>query len=153
LTREDLAYRIFFVSVRTISRDLDFLRQQQPPPPLLLRSTVHDIGPVLSHRVQIVRLALQGKTTTEICRRLRHSPTAVAHYLDTFCRCAQLSQEGFHPTQIAFLLRRGPALIRQYLQVLQECPRDPNMAYHLQQLLQIGQVPSKKNLRRDAHGR
>lgn len=40
LTREDLAYRIFFVSPRTISRDLAGLRDQNPPPPLPLRSLV-----------------------------------------------------------------------------------------------------------------
>ena len=68
LTREDLAYRIFFVGTRTISRDLALLRAKDASPPVPLRSTVHDIGPVLTHRVQIVRLALEGKTTTQICR-------------------------------------------------------------------------------------
>src|SRR3989442_10438660 len=54
LTREDLAYRIFTESPRTISRDLAALRRQQPPLPIPLRSTVPDIGPRLTHRVEIV---------------------------------------------------------------------------------------------------
>jgi hypothetical protein len=154
LTREDLAYRIFFVSPRTISRDLAWLRRQDPPLPLPLRSLVHDIGPVLTHRVQIIRLALQGKTTTEICRILRHSPAAVANYLSTFARCAQLAQRQLQASQIAFLLRRGWALIRHYLDLLAECERDPTMAYHLEQLLQIGQIRGeKKSAGRNVHAR
>lgn len=144
LTREDLAYRIFFVGLRTISRDLAVLRRLQPAPPLPLRSTLHDIGPVLTHRVQIVRLALQGKTTTQICQILRHSPEAVQNYLSTFTRCAQLAQRGLPAGQIAFLLGRGPALIAQYSQLLADCGSDPNLAYHLQQLLEIGQAVGKK---------
>ncbi|NIP84979.1 MAG: DUF1670 domain-containing protein, partial [Planctomycetales bacterium] len=63
LTREDLAFRIFLVGLRTVSRDLAWLRANDERP-LPLRSTIHDIGPVLSHRVEVVRLALEGKTTT-----------------------------------------------------------------------------------------
>jgi hypothetical protein len=138
LTREDLAYRVFFVSPRTISRDLLALRQADPDTPIPLRSTVHDIGPVLTHRTQIVRLALQGKTTTEICQIMKHSPAAVANYVSTFTRCAQLADEGMEAGQIAFLLRRGPGLVRRYLELLAECRKDRNMAYHLKELLEIG---------------
>ena len=77
LTREDLAYRVFFVSPRTITRDLNLLRQAEPDVPIPLRSTVHDIGPVLTHRTRIVCLALEGKTMTQICFITRHTPPAV----------------------------------------------------------------------------
>jgi hypothetical protein len=138
LTRDDLAYRVFFVSPRTITRDLQHLRRTQPDVPLPLRSTVHDIGPVLTHRVRIVRLALEGKTTTQICRRTRHSPAAVANYLSTFERCVQLARHSMQAGQIAFLLRRGVGLIGQYLALLAECDSDKNMAYHLDELLRLG---------------
>jgi len=62
---------------------------------------------MLSHRVQIVRLALAGKTMTEICQQMRHSPAAVANYLATFTRVAQLAKQKLQPSQISFLLRRG----------------------------------------------
>jgi len=140
LTREDLAFRVFFVSPRTISRDLKILRDEHRDVPLPLRSTVHDIGPVLTHRVRIVRLALEGKTTTEICRRTHHSPAAVANYLSTFERCTQLARRSMQVGQIAFLLRRGPGLIRQYLALLAECETDKNLAYHLDELLRLGVV-------------
>lgn len=154
LTREDLAYRIFFVSPRTISRDLAALRRADPQAAIPLRSTVHDIGPVLSHRVQIVRLALIGKTTTEICGIMRHSPAAVANYLSTFSRCAQLDRLKMQPGQIAFLLRRGPALIKQYLSLLRECEHDKNMRYHLEELVRLGRIGEKKSGRgRSGHER
>jgi len=137
LTREDLAFRVFFVSPRTISRDLAFLRQTSPETPIPLRSTVHDIGPVLTHRVQIVRLALEGKTMTQICDIMHHSPGAVSNYLSTFARCAFLAREGMEVGQIAFLLRRGRGLVRQYLELVAESEQDRNWAYHLDELLRI----------------
>lgn len=153
LTAEDLAYRVFFVTPRTISRDLKALREAEPGRMIPLRSTVHDLGPVLTHRTQIVRLALEGKTTTEICRRLKHSPEAVANYLATFTRVAQLAQRGSQAGEIAFLLRRGPALIRKYLELVEECRQDRNFAYHLAELLRIGQGGGKKkSAGRSAHG-
>ncbi len=120
--------------------------------PIPLRSTVHDIGPVLTHRVQIVRLALQGKTTTQICGIMRHSPAAVDNYLSTFTRCAQLAQEGREAGQIAFLLRRGRGLVQKYLELLAECRADRNLAYHLGELLKIGQASAEKKTRRPGKG-
>jgi hypothetical protein len=139
LTREDLAYPVFFVGTRTISRDLAAIRQQDPQLPVPLRSTVQDIGPVLTHRVEIVRLALAGQTMTEICRTMRHSPTSVANYLSTFTRVAQLAARQMQASQIAFLLGRGCSLIERYLELMAQCQQDENFKYHLEQLIQLGQ--------------
>jgi hypothetical protein len=46
--------------------------------------------------------------------------------------------------QIAFLLRRGPALVRQYLDLLAQCEMDKNMAYHLDELLRLGDCGREK---------
>jgi Protein of unknown function (DUF1670) len=78
LTSEDLAYRIVFVTPRTISRDLILVRKAHPNVLMPMRSTLHDLGPVLTHRIQNIRLALQGKTTTQICQTMHDSPEAVA---------------------------------------------------------------------------
>lgn len=138
LTREDLAHHVFFVGARAISRDLAVLREQKPPPPVPLRGTVHDIGPVLTHRVEIVRLALEGKTTSQVCDIMRHWPAAVSIYISTFARCAQLARRKTQIGQIAFLLRRGRGLVRRYLELLEECEREKNTAYHLEELLRAG---------------
>ena len=138
LTREDLAYRVFFVSPRTITRDLNILRTANPKIMIPLRSTIHDIGPVLTHRTKIVTLALEGKTMSQICKMMRHSPEAVNNYLSTFTRCAQLKQRGMQVGQIAFLLRRGKGLIQQYLDLIAKCELDKNMSYHLEELMRLG---------------
>lgn len=152
LTREDLAYRIFYVSPRTISRDLAALREADPKAVIALRGTVRDIGPLLTHRVEIVRLALDGKTTSEICTITRHSPPAVSNYVATFVRCAQLAERDMQAGQIAFLLRRGKALIGQYLALLATCRADKNRAYHLAEMLRWGEG-KKKDGRGREHGR
>lgn len=150
LTREDLAYRIFSDGTRTISRDLAVLRKQQPNVPVPLRSTVHDIGPMLSHRVQIVRLALEGKTMSEICHQMQHSAAAVANYISTFTRVAQLATQKLQPAQIAFLLRRGRGLIERYLELLKECQQNPDYQYQLKELLAVGSVGAKKKRSKEA---
>jgi predicted transcriptional regulator len=144
LTREDLAYRIFFAAPRTISRDLAVLRREQPKSPIPLRSMVQDIGPVLTHRVQIVRLALEGQTTTQICDIMHHSPAAVTNYVSTFTRCAQLAERGLQEGQIAFLLRRGRGLVHSYLDLLDAFKKDRNIQYHLDELLGIGKAGGEK---------
>lgn len=149
LTREDLAFRVFAAGTRTISRDLAWLRTQQPEIPIPLRSTVQDMGPVLTHRVEIVRLALAGKTMTEICHTMRHSPTAVANYLQTFTRVAQLAERKLQASQIAFLLRRGKTLVEKYLALLSECKENQTFAYHLQQFLGLGTVSTQKKRSRE----
>ncbi|MCP4663834.1 MAG: DUF1670 domain-containing protein [bacterium] len=144
LTCEDLACRIFFVSTRTITRDLDAIRKADPDTLIPLRSNVHDIGPVLTHRTRIVQLALQGKTTTQICQATRHSPAAIGNYLATFSRCAQLARQDMQVGQIAFLLRRGRGLVQSYLDLLAECESDKNMAYHLDEFLRLGSCGAEK---------
>ena len=111
---EDLAYRVFFVTPRTISRDLKAVRKAHPNVLIPMRSTLRDIGPVLTHRVQIIKLALQGKTTSQICQIMHHSPEAVANYLSAFTRCAQLAaqQNGRLPDRLSTSPRviAGPGL-------------------------------------------
>ena len=154
LTREDLAYRVFFVSPRTISRDLNILRKMEPSLMIPLRSTIHDIGPVLTHRTRIIHLALEGKTMTQICQIMHHTPPAVNNYLSTFVRCVQLAQKNMQVGQIAFLLRRGKGLIRQYLDIMAECESDKNKSYHLQELMRLGTCSGEKKeaSRRRNHG-
>jgi hypothetical protein len=154
LTREDLAHHVFFVGTRTISRDLAALRRQTPEVLIPLRSTLQDMGPVLTHRVQIVRLALEGKTTSQICDIMRHSPAAVTNYLSTFTRCLWLKERGLQVGQIAFLVRRGKGLVGQYLELAEACRGERNMEYHLAELLRLGGGEGeKKSGGRADHGR
>jgi len=97
--------------------------------------------------------ALIGKTMSEICMILHHSPQAVTNYLSTFVRCVQLAQQGMQVGQIAFVVRRGPRLVERYLDLRSQCESDRNMAYHLEELNRIGCVGGKKKQRGGAiHG-
>ena len=144
LTREDLAYRVFFVSPRTISRDLQWWRENSPNTPVPIRSNVHDIGPVLTHREQIIKHALMGKTTCEICEVMHHSKEAVTNYLGTFTRSVFLSRQGLQAVQIAFLLGHGKSLIERYLKIATGCESDKNKAFHLEEMLCPGAVAVEK---------
>lgn len=149
LTREDLAYRVFYVTPRTISRDLAWLRENRPEILIPLRSNVHDIGPVLTHREKIIEHALAGKTMTEICEVMHHSPEAVSNYLGTFTRCVFLSRQGLHAAQIAFLLGHGRSLIERYLQIVNDCKLDKNKSFHLEELLRPASPGLEKKAARE----
>jgi len=147
LTIEDLAYRVFFVTPRTIGNDLRVLRQSDPDQPIPLRGTIQDIGPLLSHRVRIVELALDGRTMSEIQVLTHHSPRAIANYVSTFSRCTLLHAEGLQVGQIAFLLRRSKKLIGQYLELLDSCLGDKNRRYHLEETIRLGVEEKKRDPR------
>ena len=138
LTREDLASRVFFVSPRTITRDLQSLRARMAELVIPLRGAVRDVGPMLTYGTQVVRLALEGKTRNEICQIMHHCLQAVNNYLSTFVRCVQLSRHEVDVEQIVYLLRQGRALIQQYLDIAGECHSDARMTYYLDELLRSG---------------
>lgn len=95
--------------------------------------------------MRIVRLALEGLTTTEIQRRMRHSVSSIANYLSTFTQCAQLTRRDMQAGQIALLLRRSRKLVEEYIDLLHECESDKNMAYLLNELLHLGHGSGGKN--------
>src|SRR6266446_7910140 len=64
LSYEDLAFRLLNCGVRTIVRDVGALRQRDLEVPS--RGQQQDIGPGQTHRVQAVRLYLQGLEANEI---------------------------------------------------------------------------------------
>ncbi len=74
----------------------------------------------------------------QICQRMHHSPAAVANYLSTFARCAQLRSKQMEPKQIAFLLDRSEGLITSYLALLDQCKQDKTLTYHLDEMLALG---------------
>jgi len=138
LTREDLASRVFFVSPRTITRDLRSLRARMAGVVIPLRRAVRDVGPMLTYGTQVVRLALEGKTRGEICQIMHLCLQAVNNYLSTFVRCVQLSRHEIDVEQMIHLLRQGRGLIQQYLDIAGECHSDARVAHYLDELLRSG---------------
>jgi hypothetical protein len=118
LSYEDLAYRLLNCGVRTIVRDIAALRRRGLEVPT--RGQQQDIGPGQTHRVQAVRLFLQGKEANEIARKLYHSISSIENYVTTFARVIFLGDRGYGTDEIAFVINRSPALVGAYRQLYQD---------------------------------
>lgn len=112
LTVEDVANRILNCGERTILQDLRVLREQGQAVPL--RGQQQDIGRGISHKVQVVQLALQRKQPSEIARRLKHDIRSVERYLADFTAIAGLLTEAWPLEQISFVRRVSLGLVREY---------------------------------------
>lgn len=114
-TQEDLS-RLLGTSVRTIRRDIAYLRKQELP--VFTRGVYADIGPSVSHKVVIVEMFLSGFVYTEICRRTRHSAKAVKRYVNTFGRVVALYVRGIvQPAEIAYYVGISERLASEYLEL------------------------------------
>jgi hypothetical protein len=133
LAYEDLAYRLLNCGLRTIVRDIAALRRRGLEVPT--RGQQQDIGPGQTHRVQAVRLFLQGKEANEIARQLYHSLSSIENYLTTFARVVFLAQKGYGADEIAFVIHRSPALVAAYQQLHDEFRRQPAAQVRLREVL------------------
>jgi hypothetical protein len=111
-TQEDLG-RLFQVDVRTIRRDLTYLRSEGYE--VITRGVWCDIGRGISHRVLVVEKYLQNYSYTEICRQTGHSDKAVKRYVNTFIRVATLIAKGVtNNLEIAFYVGISERLAEDY---------------------------------------
>jgi hypothetical protein len=133
LSYEDLAYRLLNCGVRTIVRDVAALRRRGLQVPT--RGQQQDIGPGQTHRVQAVRLFLQGKEANEIARDLYHSLSSIENYVTTFARVAFLADKGYGIDEIAFVIHRSPALVSAYRALYQEFRDQPAAQVRLREIL------------------
>lgn len=132
LSYEDLAYRLLNCGVRTIVRDVEHLRKQQIAVPT--RGQQQDIGPGQTHRVQAVRLFLEGNEPCEIARRLYHSLSSIENYVNTFGRVALLANKGYSDDEIAFLIRRSSSLVAGYRKLHAEFAKKRSARYRLNEI-------------------
>ena len=134
LSYEDLAFRLFNCGVRTIVRDVQALRRRDLEVPA--RGQQQDIGPGQTHRVQAVRLYLQGLEANAIARRLYHTLGSIENYVTTFARVAFLVTKGYGDDEIAFVIRRSSPLVAAYRKLLGEFQAQPSPARRrLQEIL------------------
>jgi hypothetical protein len=112
LTIEDLANRLFNCGQRTLSRDMETLRNDGivlPP-----RSIIKDMGRSITHRSIIIEQWLQGKEYSEIARQTHHSVIAVQNYISKFKRVVALVEEGYDIYTISFLIKLSASLVETY---------------------------------------
>jgi diguanylate cyclase (GGDEF)-like protein len=111
LTQEDLAYKILNCGLKTIKRDIAYFRRSGIFLPT--RGQQKDIGPVLAHQVEAVRLTIEGRTPWEVARRILHTPRAIERYLATFARAVALADAGSDPRDAAAQLGLSERLYRE----------------------------------------
>lgn len=83
------------------------------------RGTVHDLGPSVTHKAEVVRRWLRHESPAQIARALNHSQEAVDRYLADFQKVRTLSQK-FPPAEIPILAGLAPSVVRQYLELLRQ---------------------------------
>jgi hypothetical protein len=140
LSYEDLAFRLFNCGVRTIVRDVQDLRRRDIEVPT--RGQQRDIGPGQTHRVQAVRLYLQGLEANEIARRLYHTIGSIENYVTTFARVVFLANRGYADDEIAFVMRRSSPLVTAYRKLLSEFQAKPGARRRLAEILARVEVPA-----------
>ena len=114
VTQEDLG-QVLNVSTRTIKRDCKAIQKAGVYIPT--RGKLHGIGRGQTHKGQIIKQWLQGKTYDQISRQTHHSTTAIKRYIQMFVRVMELKKREFEESQIALLLQIGEALVEEYLEV------------------------------------
>ena len=141
LSYEDFAFRLFNCGVRTIVRDVQALRKRGIDVPS--RGQQRDIGPGQTHRVQAVRLYLQGLEANEIARRLYHTLSSIENYLTTFARVVVLADRGYTDDEIAFVIRRSSPLVAAYRKLHDEFRDKPAARRRLGEILARVQAPAE----------
>jgi hypothetical protein len=140
LSYEDLAFRLLNCGVRTIVRDVQALRRRGVEVPS--RGQQRDIGPGQTHRVQAVRLYLQGLEANEIARRLYHALSSIENYLTTFARIVILIDRGYADDEIAFVIRRSTPLVAAYRRLHAEFRDKPAARRRLDEILARAEPPA-----------
>jgi hypothetical protein len=148
LSYEDLAYRLLNCGLRTLVRDIAVLRRRGIEVPT--RGQQQDIGPGQTHRVQAVRLFLQGKEANEIARVLYHSLSSIENYVTTFARVVFLATKGYGTDEIAFVIHRSSALVAAYRQLHEEFRAQPAARARLREIL--GRIQEKARKPRGPKG-
>jgi Protein of unknown function (DUF1670) len=140
LSYEDLAFRLFNCGVRTIVRDVQALRRRAIEVPT--RGQQQDIGPGQTHRVQAVRLYLQGLEANEVARRLYHTLGSIENYITTFARVVILINKGYADDEIAFVIRRSSPLVAAYRKLHGEFQAKPAARRRLDEILARVEPPA-----------
>ncbi len=103
------------------------------------RGVIHDLGPTLTHKRDIVRrLYLEGRKVEEVCRETCHSPEAVHRYITAFKQVLLCQRKGFTLQETAYALKMSPRLVREYHTLIQDFAQQ-NLI--LESLLQDPQLP------------
>ena len=98
------------------------------------RGTIHDLGPTLTHKRQIIeKLFLEGKSVGQVCRETYHSPEAVHRYITAFKQVLLCRRKGLSNGEIAFAVKKSLRLVEEYQKLIDQMAK---RNYALEELLQ-----------------
>ncbi|HEX7126782.1 MAG TPA: DUF1670 domain-containing protein [Thermodesulfobacteriota bacterium] len=132
LTQEGLA-KILGAGVKTVKRDIAYFRKHGIFLPT--RGQQKDLGPIVPHQVEAVRLTLDGLDDWEVSRRILHSPGMVGRIIGSFARVVAFLREGRDPEDIAYLVDVPLRLVDEYRRVAAEAAADPARQARLEALV------------------
>lgn len=78
------------------------------------RGRVHDIGPAVSHKAQIVELMVKGYATPIVADKMNHSISSCDRYIKDFRRVTKLGKS-YTLTEISTLTGMSERLIKEYI--------------------------------------
>lgn len=87
------------------------------------RGTVHDIGPAVTHKAEVIRRWLRHELPAQIAQAINHSQEAVDRYIADYQKVRLLAQK-FPVTELPTLSGLTTSVVRQYLALLQEYEPD-----------------------------
>jgi hypothetical protein len=87
------------------------------------RGTVHDIGPAVTHKAEVIRRWLRHESPAQIARRLNHSQEAVDRYIADYQKVRLLAQK-FSASELPTLSGLTHSVVRQYLDLLKQYEPD-----------------------------
>ena len=105
------------------------------------RGTIHDLGPTLTHKKQIIeKLFLEGKSFEQVQIETYHSPEAIHRYTTAFQQVLLCRRKGLSCTEIAYAVKKSIRLIEEYFGLIDEMAK---RNYNLEKLLQSEPFPGK----------
>ena len=85
------------------------------------RGTIHDMGPTLTHKKEIIeRLFLQGKSVEQVMRETYHSAEAITRYIVAFKQVLLCQRKGLSNEEIAFAVKMSKRLVAEYQRLITE---------------------------------
>jgi hypothetical protein len=83
------------------------------------RGTVHDLGPAVTHKAEVIRRWLRHESPAHIARALNHSQSSVDRYIADFQKVRTLAQR-LPPDDLPALTGLSASLVYQHIELLRE---------------------------------
>lgn len=93
------------------------------------RGTVHDIGPSVTHKPEVIRRWLRKESPARIARTLNHSQASVDRYIADYQKVRTLARK-FPSADLPALTGLAVSVVQQYLALLREY--EPGLALYQQ---------------------